>query len=176
VTAVSRSSTHTFSKRNEPAITLLTGVGVEGDAHAGATIRHRSRVRRDPAKPNLRQVHLMHAELHDKLADAGFTVQAGALGENVTTQGIDLLSLPAATRLRLGEHAVVELTGLRNPCRQIDDFQPGLLKKVVGRSADGAVIYRAGVMSIVITSGEVRPGDAIDVVLPPPPHRALGLV
>jgi hypothetical protein len=176
VTAVSRSGAHTFSKSNEPVIQLIAGVGVDGDVHAGATVKHRSRTRRDATKPNLRQVHLMHAELHDELAGAGFAVAAGDLGENVTTRGIDLLSLPVATRLQLGERAVVEVTGLRNPCRQIDDFQPGLLKKVLEREDEGGVVYRVGVMSVVVNAGAVRPGDEIHVILPPKPHHPLELV
>jgi hypothetical protein len=176
VTAVSRNDAHTFSKSNEPVIQLVAGVGVDGDVHAGATVKHRSRTRRDATRPNLRQVHLMHAELHDELAEAGFTVEAGDLGENVTTRGIDLLSLPVATRLQLGDRAVVELTGLRNPCRQIDEFQPGLLKKVLERNDEGAVVYRVGVMGGVVNDGAVRPGDEIHVILPPQPHQALELV
>jgi hypothetical protein len=176
VTAVSRSDAHTFSKSNEPVIQLVAGGGVDGDVHAGATVKHRSRTRRDATKPNLRQVHLMHAELHDELAEAGFTVEAGALGENVTTRGIDLLSLPVTTQLQLGDRAVVELTGLRNPCRQIDEFQPGLLEKVLERDEEGAVVYRVGVMSVVVRDGAVRPGDEIHVILPPQPHHALELV
>lgn len=173
VTAVSSSPTHSFGKPNREAIRLLAGLGVEGDAHAGTTVKHRSRVRRDPTQPNLRQVHLIHAELHDELAAAGFDVGTGQLGENVTTRGVDLLGLPAGTRLRLGADAVVEVTGLRNPCYQIDDFRPGLLKRVVGRDDEGGVVRRSGVMAIVLVGGEVRPGDAIAVETPPQPHRPL---
>ncbi|MFF5207695.1 MOSC domain-containing protein [Streptosporangium sp. NPDC000396] len=176
VTAVSRSATHTFGKACHPVIRLLAGLGVEGDAHLGVTVKHRSRVAQDPAQPNLRQVHLIHAELHDELRAAGFSVAAGELGENVTTRGIDLLGLPAGALLRLGEEAVVEVTGLRNPCRQIDMFQPGLLKQVVGCGEDGGLIRKAGVMGVVVTGGEVRPGDAIEVELPPSPHRPLDRV
>ncbi|HEX6577983.1 MAG TPA: MOSC domain-containing protein [Jiangellaceae bacterium] len=173
VTAVSRSSIHTFSKENQPRIRLLAGLGVEGDAHCGSTVRHRSRVRRDPSQPNLRQVHLVHAELHDDLGTAGFCVGAGDLGENVTTRGIDLLGLPTGTRLHLGTHAVVEVTGLRNPCVQIDEFQRGLLREVVGHDGTGTVAYKAGVMGVVRSGGDVQPGDPILVGLPPPPHRPL---
>jgi MOSC domain-containing protein YiiM len=139
-------------------------------------VRHRSRVRRDPAKPNLRQVHLIAAELHDELAGAGFAVAAGQLGENVTTRGVDLLALPRGTRLHLGDDAVVEVTGLRNPCVQIERFAPGLLAQVLGRDANGEVVRRTGVMSVVISGGEVRPGDPIEVVLPAGPHRPLEVV
>ncbi|PZF82229.1 MOSC domain-containing protein [Jiangella anatolica] len=176
VSAVSTSATHSFSKPNRPVIRLLAGLGVEGDAHSGVTVKHRSRVRRDPTQPNLRQVHLIHAELHDELAAAGFAVGAGEMGENVTTRGVDLLGLPTGTRLRLGPDAVVEVTGLRNPCYQIDDFQQGVLKEVVGRDADGQIVRRAGVMAIVLTGGEVRPGDPIAVELPAAPHLPLAPV
>ena len=173
VVAVSSNPDHSFSKPARPAIRLLAGLGVEGDAHLGTTVQHLSRIRRDPAAPNLRQVHLIHAELHDELGAAGFTVGPGQLGENVTTRGVDLLGLPTGTRLRLGADAVVEVTGLRNPCYQIDDFRPGVLKEVVGRDAAGAVVRKAGVMAIVLVGGEVRPGDAIDVEPPAPPYRPL---
>src|SRR4051812_40365841 len=166
VVAVCRDSQHRFSKSVTDEITLLAGLGVEGDAHAGVTVQHRSRVARDPSQPNLRQVHLIHAELLDEVDDAGFTVPAGAMGENVTTRGVDLLGLSAGTRLELGPEAVVEITGLRNPCTQIEAYEPGLLKRMVGRDADGGIVRRAGVMAIVLAGGEVRPGDAIRVVEP----------
>ncbi|WP_354678505.1 MOSC domain-containing protein, partial [Cupriavidus plantarum] len=149
------------------------GLGVKGDAHAGVTVQHRSRVRVDPTQPNLRQVHLIGAELHRELAGYGFTVGHGALGENVTTEGVDLHALPTGTRLRLGTDAVVELTGLRNPCSQIENFQPGLLAKVLGRDALGALVRKAGVMAIVLADGVVRAGDPIEVELPLPPYRRL---
>ena len=173
VIAVSRSAKHTFSKPNEAGIRLVAGLGVEGDAHSGATVKHRSRVRRDPSQPNLRQVHLMHAELFEELAAKGFTVTAGDMGENITTQGVDLLGLPTGARLRLGETAVVEITGLRNPCVQLDRFQDGLMAAVLDRDAEGNVVRKAGVMGIVVTGGEVRPGDRVQVELPPEPHQAL---
>jgi MOSC domain-containing protein YiiM len=173
ITAVSLSPGHTFSKENRGAVRLLAGLGVEGDAHLGETVKHRSRVARDPTQPNLRQVHLIHAELHDELAAAGFTVRPGDMGENVTTRGLALLSLPVGTRLHLGETAVVEITGLRNPCAQLDRFQPGLMAAVLDRDADGNLVRKAGIMGVVIAGGEVRPGDAIRVETPPAPHRAL---
>lgn len=173
VVAVSRDGEHRFSKQVVPAITLLQGQGVQGDAHAGVTVQHRSRVAVDPSQPNLRQVHLIAGELLDELSDAGFAVKPGDLGENVTTRGVDLLGLPRGTRLRLGADAVVEVTGLRNPCAQIDGFQSGLLKQVVGRDADGAVVRRAGIMGVVLRGGRVEPGDAVAVELPAPPHVAL---
>jgi MOSC domain-containing protein YiiM len=173
VQAVSCSPTHTFAKPNQKSIQLLTGLGVEGDAHLGETVKHRSRVARDPSQPNLRQVHLIHAELHDELRAAGFAVSVGRMGENVTTRGIDLLGLPTGTRLRLGKTAVVEVTGLRNPCIQLDRFQPGLMAAVLGRDEHGALIRKAGVMAIVLADGEVRPCDPIIIELPPAPHRSL---
>ena len=176
VTAVSRSAVHAFSKPTQESIRLLAGLGVEGDAHLGETVKHRSRVARDPTQPNLRQVHLIHAELHDELRAAGFHVRAGEMGENVTTRGIDLLGLPAGTRLFLGETAVVEMTGLRNPCAQLDRFQPGLMAAVLDRDADGRLVRKAGIMGVVVAGGEVRPGDAVCVELPPEPHRRLEVV
>lgn len=173
VTAVSRSATHTLQKPNRDEIRLLAGLGVEGDAHLGASVKHRSRVARAPAQPNLRQVHVIHAELHDQLQAAGFAVAAGEMGENVTTRGVDLLALPTGARLHLGEAAVVEITGLRNPCAQLERIQPGLMAATLGRDAEGEVIRRAGVMSVVVAGGAVRPGDAVHVELPPRPHRAL---
>jgi MOSC domain-containing protein YiiM len=173
VTAVSRSATHTMSKRREDSVKLLAGLGVKGDAHLGETVKHRSRVRRDPTQPNLRQVHLIHAELHDELREAGFTVRAGQMGENVTTRGVDLLGLPAGTRLQLGEAAVVEVTGLRNPCIQLDGIQQGLMAATLSRDEQGNLIRLAGVMSIVLAGGEVRPGDPIRVELPAEPRSPL---
>ncbi|MEC4020363.1 MOSC domain-containing protein [Streptomyces sp. H27-D2] len=173
VAAVSRSGEHEFSKPTRDSITLLAGLGVEGDAHLGVTVQHRSRVAQDPTQPNLRQVHLLHAELFTEVDEAGFRVAPGELGENVTTTGIDLLGLPTGTLLRLGDDAVVEITGLRNPCLQIDGFDNGLLKQLVGRDADGNVVRKAGIMSVVRESGVVRPGDAIRTVLPAEPHRPL---
>src|SRR3954452_24967606 len=163
VVSVSRCPVHAFSKAPTDGIVLRAGLGVEGDAHLGVTVKHRSRVAVDPTQPNLRQVHLIHAELHDELAAAGFTVAAGELGENITTRGIDLLALPTGTVLRLGAEAVIEVTGLRNPCPQINAFRSGLLKQMVGRDEAGNVVRKAGVMAIVLNSGEVRPGDAIGV-------------
>ena len=176
VLAVSTSGGHSFSKTNRESVTLVAGLGVEGDAHAGVTVKHRSRVARNPAQPNLRQVHLIQSELFAEVAEAGFAVAPGQLGENVTTSAIDLLGLPVGTLLHLGDDAVVELTGLRNPCAQIDAFRPGLLKQVVGRDETGAVVRRAGVMSVVTVGGVVRPGDVISVTLPAAPHRPLDRV
>lgn len=176
VTAVSRSPVHGFSKPVHDAIRLVAGLGVEGDAHAGDTVKHRSRVAQDPTQPNLRQVHLIHGELHDELAAAGFRVAPGTMGENVTTRGLDLLSLPCGTLLRLGAQAVVEITGLRNPCRQLNNYQSGLTAAVLDRDEQGNLVRKAGVMSIVLAGGEVRPGDPIRVDLPPEPHRQLDRV
>ncbi|MET8111364.1 MOSC domain-containing protein [Streptomyces prasinus] len=176
VTAVSSNGTYSFTKPNRDDITLLAGLGVEGDVHAGVTVKHRSRVAQDPTRPNLRQVHLIHEELFAEVGAEGFEVTPGDLGENVTTRGIDLLGLPVGTLLRLGEDAVLEVTGLRNPCLQIDAFQDGLLKRVVGRDADGNLVRKAGIMSIVKEGGPVRPGDTITAELPDGPHRPLDRV
>ena len=173
IIAVSKSPEYTFSKSNHGSIRLLTGLGVEGDIHMGATVKHRSRVRRDPTQPNLRQVHLIHSELHDELNASGFNVSAGQMGENITTKGIDILNLPQGTKLHLGKDAVVQVTGLRNPCEQLDDFQDGLLKACVSKDANGNIIRKAGVMSIVLVGGDVFPGDAIEVEYPAEPYNPL---
>jgi MOSC domain-containing protein YiiM len=162
-----------MAKQNEERIQLIAGLGVEGDAHAGVTVKHRSRVARDPHQPNLRQVHLIHAELQDELRSAGFAVSPGRMGENMTTRGIDLLALPAGARLHVGETAILEVTGLRNPCVQLDGIQPGLREATLARDEREGLIRKAGVMSIVIAGGQVRPGDRIAIVLPPGPRRAL---
>jgi MOSC domain-containing protein YiiM len=173
VVAVSARSGHHFSKTPSLSIRLLRGLGVAGDAHMGETVKHRSRVRRDPTQPNLRQVHLIHAELFAELRAKGFVVQPADLGENVTTDGVDLLALPTGTRLHLGASAVVEITGLRNPCIQIDTFQKGLMAATLDRDADGHLVRKAGVMGIVLADGDVRPGDAIGVERPAEPHHPL---
>lgn len=173
VTAVALSQAHTFTKTVMPGIRLLAGLGVEGDAHLGVTVKHRSRVRADPTQPNLRQVHLIHGELHDELQAAGFNVAEGTMGENITTRGIDLLGLPRGARLHIGADAIVEITGLRNPCVQLDDYQKGLTAAVLGRHPDGSLMRRAGVMGIVVAGGAVSAGDSIRVALPQPPHLPL---
>lgn len=162
-----------MSKTGQVWIRLLAGLGVEGDAHMGTTVKHRSRVARDPSTPNLRQVHLIHAELLDELALKGFSVAAGAMGENVTTRGVDLLGLPTGTRLHLGATAVIEVTGLRNPCMQLEGIQEGLMKAVLDRASDGSLVRKAGIMSIVLAGGEVRPDDPIELELPAGAHRPL---
>ncbi len=174
--AVSRDRGHRFSKVPVDVVTLLAGLGVAGDAHAGVTVQHRSRVAADPTLPNLRQVHLLHAELFDELHEAGFDVRPGQLGENITTRDVDLLALPRGTRLRIGATAVVEVTGLRNPCAQIDAFRPGLLRMVVHRAADGSLVRRAGIMGVVLAGGDVTPGDVVAVELPDGPHEPLDRV
>lgn len=166
VVAVSRSASHSFGKAGEPAIRLVAGLGVEGDAHQGETVKHRSRVRRDPSQPNLRQVHLIHAELFEELKAAGFDVGPGQIGENVLTRGVALLGLSRGTRLRLGSDALVEITGLRNPCSQLDAFRPGLMSALLGRGPTGELIRKAGVVGVVLIGGEVRPGDLIGVEAP----------
>jgi len=176
VDAVHASPAHTMAKGTRLGIRLLEGLGVEGDAHLGTTVKHRSRVQRDPATPNLRQVHLIHAELHEALALDGFSVVAGQMGENVTTRGLDLLGLPTGTRLSLGPEAVIEVTGLRNPCKQLEGIQPGLMAAVLDRDEHGHLIRKAGIMAVVLRSGDVGPGDTIVVALPAPPHRPLEAV
>ena len=176
VIAVARSPTHTMSKPVATSIWLLAGLGVEGDAHQGERVKHRSRVARHPTQPNLRQIHLIHAELFKELRAAGFEVAPGQMGENVTTSGLDLLALPTGTRLRLGATAVVEVTGLRDPCAQLDGIQRGLMKATLDRDADGNLVRKAGIMAVVIEGGEVAPGDAIAVELPPRPHTPLAPV
>jgi MOSC domain-containing protein YiiM len=173
VVAVCVDKDHRFSKPLVTTIRLLAGLGVEGDAHMGETVKHRSRMRKDPDAPNLRQVHLMHAELFDEVRAKGFDIEAGDLGENVTTEGIDLLTLSTGTRLHLGDRAVVEVTGLRHPCYQIDAFRHGLLKATLDKNADGELVRKAGVMSIVLVGGDVRPGDAVRIETPEGPHRPL---
>lgn len=173
VISVARDDGHRFSKPTVSAIRLLVGLGVEGDAHCGATVRHRSRVAADPTAPNLRQVHMIQAELFDELAAKGFALRPGDLGENVLTSGIDLLALPRGARLALGPDTVVEVTGLRNPCAQIEGFAKGLLAAVLVRAEDGSLVRKAGIMAVVIAGGEVRPGDPIAVTLPAPPWSTL---
>ena len=176
VVAVASDRAHNFSKTLRESIMLVAGLGVAGDAHLGEKVQHLSRVKRDPDAPNLRQVHLIHAELHDELRSGGFAVEAGAMGENVTTRGVDLLALPLNARLHLGAEAIVEVKGLRNPCAQLDGLQDGLMQATLGRDAGGNLVRKAGVMGIVIAGGEVKAGDAIRVVLPPGPHVALAPV
>jgi hypothetical protein len=176
VLAVAAGPEHGPGKPPQPAIRLLAGLGVAGDAHCGATVQHRSRAARFPDRINLRQVHLIHAELYDLLAARGFALDRLALGENVVTQGVDLLALPTGTRLALGAAAVVELTGLRNPCSQLDALAPGLMNALLDRDAAGGLVRLAGVMAIVVTGGEVRPDDAVAVTLPAPPHVPLAPV
>ena len=171
--AVSRSPMHTLSKTSHPSIRLLAGLGVEADAHQGVHVKHRSRVARDPRQPNLRQVHLIHSELHAELKLAGFELAPGQMGENVTTQGIDLLSLPKGAKLQLGDSAVVEVTVLSNHCAQLEKIQPGLMPATLDRDEQGALLRKAGVMAVVLEGGEVVAGDPIRVELPPPPHVPL---
>ena len=176
IEALARDGAHNFSKPAATRLTLLAGLGVDGDAHAGETVKHRSRVAKDPSQPNLRQVHLIHAELFDELAGKGFAVRSGQLGENVTTRGIDLLRLSAGTQLRLGADAVIEVTGLRNPCLQINAIAPGLMDAVLARAADGSLIRKCGIMAIVIAGGTVAVGDPITLHHVPGKHIPLAVV
>ena len=173
VTAVSRSGTHTMSKPNAASLLLVAGLGVDGDAHNGKTVKHRSRVRRDPSQPNLRQVHLIHAELHDELRAVGFDVFPGQMGENVTTRGLDLLALPTGTRLHLGDGAVIQVTGLRNPCVQLDGLAEGLMAATLDRDEQGNLVRKAGVMGVVLIGGRVRAGNSIRIELPDEPRVPL---
>ena len=173
VVSVSRDEGHRFSKPRVEEIRLIEGWGVEGDAHAGTTVQHLSRVARDPHQPNLRQVHLVHSELFDEVRRNGYDVEPGQLGENITTAGLDLLALPTGTVLHIGESASIRLTGLRNPCEQINGLAPRLMKEMVSRLPDGTVVRKAGVMSVVLTGGVVRPGDAVRAELPSGEHTAM---
>ena len=173
VVAVSLNVEHSFSKFNREKIELIKGIGVKGDAHAGEKVQHRSRVAKNPNQPNLRQVHLIHAELHDELRQKGFELQPGQMGENITTRGIDLLGLPTNTKLHIGKQAVVEITGLRNPCSQLDNFKQDLMAAVLDKNAEGNLIRKAGIMGIVTTAGEVLVGDTIRIELPPQPYKRL---
>ena len=173
VVAVSSSATHSFSKSETEAIELLPGLGVLNDAHSGATVQHRSRVAIDTTKPNLRQVHLMHVELFEELALQRLVVAPGQLGENITTRGVRLLDLPRDTRLCIGSSAVVQVTGLRNPCVQLNHFLPGLMSALLDRKPDGGLVRKAGVMAVVIQGGTVCAGDTITIELPSLPHHAL---
>lgn len=173
VVALHRSSEHTFSKESCGEVTVVAGIGVDGDAHAGATVRHRSRVAADPTQPNLRQVHLIPSEILDRVRAAGHDVEPGDLGENVTTEGIDLHALPTGTLLRIGDTALLAITGLRNPCGQIENFRTGLLAEVRGRGDDGRLQRWAGVMSVVVQGGTIRTGDPIAAQSPPLPHHPL---
>lgn len=173
VIAVSRSEKHIFSKENTESINLIYDFGVEGDAHAGKTVKHTYLAKKDPARKNIRQIHLIQTELLSELRSKGFSVCPGQLGENITTQGIDLLNLPTGSKLHIGKEAVVELTALRNPCIQIENFQKGMLKEVVGRDPQGKLIRKAGVMGIVTIGGYVKPNDIINIELPDLPHSNL---
>jgi MOSC domain-containing protein YiiM len=173
VVSVSSSPMHGFSKQLATSINLLAGLGVEGDAHCGVTVKHRSRVAKDPTQPNLRQLHLIHEELFEELRAQGFEVHPGQIGENITTRGIDLLELPTGAELHIGQFAAVRITGLRNPCEQLNQFQKGLTAAVLGRTPEGKLVRKAGVMGIVIVGGTVKPGDQIAIKLPTAPHRPL---
>lgn len=173
VTAVHQNLAHKFSKTTVPRIELVAGYGVRNDAHFGVTVKHRSRVAKDPTQPNLRQVHLLHEELFDAVASGGLNVLPGDMGENLTTRGIDLLALATGTRLMIGLSAVIEITGLRNPCSQIENFQTGLMAAVLDRDVDGALVRKAGVMAVVLQGGFVQAGDVIDIVYEPNEYRML---
>lgn len=176
VISVSRSSGHSFRKACEESINLIEGFGVEGDVHAGKKIKHTFLAKEDPDRKNIRQIHLIAAELFTELKGKGFNVDPGQLGENITTEGIDLLSLPTGTLLHIGNGAVIELTALRQPCIQIDEFQQGLLKEVVYKDSGGNIIRKVGVMGVILVSGAVSPNDEIIVETPDKPHHKLDYV
>lgn len=173
ILSVSKSATHSFSKITCNKINLLTGLGVEGDAHMGKNVKHRSRVAKDPSRPNLRQVHLIHSELFEELKTKGFNIHNGLLGENITTKGIDLLNLPKGTILNIGSSAQIEITGLRNPCLQLENIQKGLMQAVLDNDSEGNLIRKAGIMGIVLKGGPIHIEDKILVTLPPEPHIKL---
>ncbi len=173
VVAVASRADHGFSKDLRPSIRLVADEGVEGDAHRGITVKHRSRVARDPTRPNLRQVHLIHAELFDELRAAGYEIAPGDLGENVTTRGLALLGLATGTVLELGDAVRLEVTGLRNPCQQINKFRAGLMQAVLDYDAAGELVRKAGIMAVVRSGGWIRAGDAIRAVPPEEPFRPL---
>jgi MOSC domain-containing protein YiiM len=165
VLAAHRSSDHTFSKGRVESIDLVAGLGVVGDAHMGAQVKHRSRVKADPTQPNLRQVHLIASETLTEANEAGYDVDAGDLGENITTAGVDLFSLPVGTTMQIGT-ALIALTGLRNPCVQIDAFADGLQGQMLGRDENGKLVRKSGVMAVVLRGGTVTTGDAITMAAP----------
>jgi len=175
VIAVSTNAKHSFSKQAQDSIHLVQELGVEGDAHFGATTQHRWLMKKNPTRKNLTQVHLLHAELFDELVSAAFFLSPGEMGENVTTRGIDLLTLPTKTKLHCGG-AVIEVTGLREPCAQLNKLRPGLMKALIRRSKEGIVVRKAGIMGVVLAGGVVRPGDHIEVELPPQPWETMGPV
>lgn len=176
VLAVCRSATHTMSKPKVSSLTILKGLGVEDDAHQGITVKHRSRVARDPTQPNLRQVHLIHSELHDELRAKGFDISVGQMGENITTKDIELLDLPKGTMLHIGKTVILEVTGLRNPCYQLDGIQQGLMQAVLDKDSQGNLIRKAGIMTVVLASGKIFVGDEIRVQFPGEPHQRLEVV
>jgi MOSC domain-containing protein YiiM len=176
VVAVCSSFSHSVAKAPKTSINLITGLGVEGDVHLGRTTQHQYLAKRDPTRPNLTQVHLLHAELHDLLNDAGFGISPGLMGENITTRGIDLMSLPSGTRLNLGKVAILQVTGFREPCPKLNRLRPGLMKASFMRESGDRVVPNAGIMAIVIRGGLVSPGDAIEINLPDEPHQPLPAV
>lgn len=172
VIAVASDTAHNIVKPVREHIKLVAGWGVEGDAHAGITVQHRYDKRRNPNAPNLRQVHLMHAELFDQAATLGLTVEPGEMGENITTRGIDILNLPRGTHLKIGD-AIIEVTGLRNPCKYLNQIAPGLLKACMAKHEDGTNFPQSGIMGVILEDGEVKAGDEIHIIAPPKPHERL---
>ena len=112
-------------------------------------------------------------EILSELNDKGFSVIPGELGENITTQGIDLLSLPQGCQLHIGKTTIIELTALRNPCVQIENFQTGMLKEVISKDKQGKIMRKLGMMGVVLSGGHVQPNDEITIQLPEQPHKSL---
>jgi len=172
VVAVACDKAHNIVKPLQDKITLIAGLGVKGDAHAGKTVQHRYDKARTPDTPNLRQVHLIQSELFDDVAELGMVVEPGQMGENITTRGIDVLALSRGTQLQIGE-ALIEVTGLRNPCKYLNQIAPGLLKACIGKWEDGTILPKTGIMGVVINGGDIKPGDDIHIMATDRPYERL---
>ena len=167
VAGVFVSGGHTFSKSERYSVTLLQGLGIEGDAHCGSTVQHLSDRKKNSTRSNLRQLHLIQSELIEELNATGFDVRPGDLGENITTGQIDLPALPQGTLLRIGDTAVVEITGLRTPCFKIERFRKGLRSAVTEHRHGGPATLKGALMAIVVAGGVVNRDDRIGVIIPP---------
>jgi MOSC domain-containing protein YiiM len=169
VVAVHRKEEYGVFKEIQESVHLVKGFGVQGDAHMGTLVQHRYNKKQNPNQPNLRQVHLIQAELFDDLKELGLIVKPGEMGENITTRNIDIINLPLDTKLHLGDSAILQLTGLREPCGQLNTVQKGLKNAVLDESGKS----RVGVMSVVLRGGAVKADDLIRVELPSEPHQDL---
>lgn len=143
---------------------LIENWGVEGDYHAGPLVRHRYLAKKDPTKPNMRQVLLMDAVVFADLAQNDIHIGPGMMGENITIEGLAVMQLAVGTRLAIGS-AVVEVTERRSPCYQLNGIDPRLLKAVVTKQ-DGQAIFKAGIMTRILQGGWVRAGDLVKVLSP----------